>query len=294
MILLRAMMWNVDQGVTQGECRLAKILDVPTQELDAVRISRRYHYRPFAVPKKNGGQRHILAPSPALKALQQRLLHHYLQRLPIHPAATAFHPGASIVHNARHHAGHAIVATVDLADFFSSTTARRVRAFFLAHGWHGKALRVLMRLCTYRNSLPQGAPTSPCLSNLVNVELDGALDELARRAQATYTRYGDDLTFSWPTADLPSWFQPAVERKLLAVGYRIQPQKGWHITSLAAEPEITGVVLRSNGCIAPPRRMRAQIGPLRRRLGWLRILGGDVTATQMRLHGYQGFLHMFK
>lgn len=104
----------------EQERRLAEILDLPVEELLALRLGPRYHYRPFSVAKPDGRERRLVAPSPALKALQRRLLRDYLETLPVHPAATAFQPGASTVDNARAHAGQAVVATLDLADFLKS------------------------------------------------------------------------------------------------------------------------------------------------------------------------------
>ncbi|HKZ69760.1 MAG TPA: reverse transcriptase family protein, partial [Anaerolineales bacterium] len=171
------------------EYRLARHLGLSTRELADVRLGPRYHYRPFKIQKPDGRERRILAPSPALKKLHRQLLTNYLSTRPIHPAAAAFFPGASIAGNARRHTGQALIATVDLADFFETTSANRVRAFFVKDGWRGESLSTLMRVCVYRGGLPQGAPTSPCLSNLVNVELDDAVSEIARRAGARYTRY---------------------------------------------------------------------------------------------------------
>jgi hypothetical protein len=271
-----------------GAVKLAHVLKIPVDELPRVRMGRRYHYHPFAVLKKDGRERHILAPSPALKELQRRLLHRYLVSLPVHPAATAFAPGASIARNAQRHAGQAVVATVDLADFFESTSSRRVRAFFVRQSWRGEALAALMRLCVYRNGLPQGAATSPCLSNLVNVDLDAALDALARRSGATYTRYGDDLAFSWPAVHVPSTFRAAVQRELLVTGYQVQPRKGWQIKRAAERPEITGLVLGPRGQLEPSARVRARI----RKLRWLSWLNRKDPTRQAQLRGYDGFLHM--
>jgi hypothetical protein len=268
--------------------RLAAILNVAPTELSTVRLGRRYHYRPFSVPKRDGRERTILAPSPALKALQRRLLRRYLARLPLHPAATAFRTGGSVVANARRHAGQALVATVDVADFFPSTSANRVRRFFLRQGWRGEALSTLMRLCLYRGGLPQGAPTSPCLSNLVNADLDEALEALARRSGGTYTRYGDDLTFSWPTEHMPAHVEGAVRKHLLQAGYRVQPRKGWQVRRVATEPEVNGVVLARDGGLRAPARVHRQARRLRRR--WRRQPHGD-EATRARLLGYEGYIN---
>ncbi|MBN1935648.1 MAG: RNA-directed DNA polymerase [Anaerolineae bacterium] len=271
-----------------GAIKLAHVLKIPVSELPNVKMGRVYHYRPFSIPKKDGRARQILAPSPALKELQQRLLRRHLVFLPVHPAATAFMPGASIVHNAQRHAGQAVVATADLADFFASTSADRVRDFFVRQGWRDQALSALMRLCVYRNGLPQGAPTSPILSNLVNAGIDAALDDLAQRSGATYTRYGDDLCFSWPTEDVPAYFSAVVQRELLAAGYRMQPRKSWRIQRAAERPEITGLVLGRNGRIEPSRRVRVQM----RKLRWLSWWRRSDPARQARLRGYDGFLNM--
>ena len=275
--------------------QLARILKIPVHKLSTVRLGGPYFYKPFSLPKKDeqehqlGEMRQILAPSPALKELQRRLLRRYLQYLAVHPAATAFVSGSSVAQNARHHAGRATIATVDLQDFFGSISARRVRAFFLRQGWRGAALGALMRLCVYQNGLPQGAPTSPCLSNLVNVELDRALDGLARRSWAAYTRYGDDITFSWNTKRIPSYFQASVRRILVAAGYQVQPRKGWHVYRAAEEPRVAGVVLKKNGELDATNRVHRQVRKLRWRAWWR----GD-KETNARLKGYEGFLRMLK
>jgi hypothetical protein len=274
-------------GRSPNAARLAQILKLPASELPSIRMGHTYHYRPFAIPKRDGRDRHLLAPSPALKTLQQRL-HRYLDFLPVHPAATAFMPGASIVRHARRHAGQAVIATVDLVDFFQSTSANRVRAFFIRQGWRGELLSTLMRLCVYRNGLPQGAPTSPCLSNLVNVDLDAALDELARRAGATYTRYGDDLAFSWSTARIPSYFKAAVQRELLLASYQVQHRKGWQVKSMADRPEITGLVLSRGERIQPSVRLSKKV----RRLRWLSWLRRNDPSLRSRLRGYDGFMRL--
>jgi hypothetical protein len=269
------------------EYRLARYLGLSTRELAGVRLGPRYHYRSFKIQKPDGRERRILAPSPALKKLQRQLLAKYLSTLKIHPAATAFFPGASIAGNARRHAGRALIATADLADFFESTSADRVRSFFVKEGWRDEPLSTLMRLCVYRGGLPQGAPTSPCLSNLVNVELDEALSAIAGRNRAWYTRYGDDLIFSWRTENVSGDFQAIVTDCVRYFGYEIQSRKGWTWKRLAEKPEITGVVIGRWGQLRASDRVRNEA----RRAWWQWIWRGD-EATEARLRGYEGYMKM--
>jgi RNA-directed DNA polymerase len=270
--------------------RLAEILGVDAGGLDSIRMGPRFHYRPFTIAKPDGGERRLLAPSPPLKRLQRALLDNYLARLPVHPCATAYYPGASTVLNARPHSRSGLVATVDLRDFFESTRAARVRRCFVEQGWRDESLKALMRLCVFRDGLPQGAPTSPCLSNLVNVRLDERLQALARRSGALYTRYGDDLTFSWPSGRTPSGFSGEVEDVLGAEGYVIQPRKGWQVSLSRDRPLVTGLILAGDGRLRVPWALRLRIWRLRWR-SWRSWRSGGA-ATSARLRGYQGYVRM--
>jgi hypothetical protein len=267
--------------------QLAEILGVDAGALDAIRLGPRFHYRPFKIAKASGRERRLVAPSPALKRLQRVLLVNYLAQLPVHPCATAFFPGASTVRNARPHAGRRLIATVDLRDFFESTRASRVRRCFLEQGWRDQPLQVLMRLCVFRGGLPQGAPTSPCLSNLANVRLDQRLAHMAEQAGAIYTRYGDDLTFSWSCERMPSGFTVAVEDALASADYEIQPLKGWRVTPVRNRPIVTGLVLAGDGHLRVPLALLLRMRLLR----WCSWLPGrkDTLAT---LRGYEGYVHM--
>lgn len=264
--------------------RLADLLQIDCADLASIRMGPRYHYRPFVIAKPDGRARRILAPSPALKHLQRRLLDGYLSTLPTHRCATAFRSGSSTIINARTHAYQKLVATVDLRDFFESTPANRVRRYFAKHGWRDDALSTLMRLCVHRNSLPQGAPTSPTLSNLVNLNLDEDLERLAKRHGGLYTRYGDDLTFSWDAERLPIGFQHAVEDRLHRLGYEIQPRKGWCVRAIHEQPIVTGLVLKGNGRLSIPWALRRKIWRMWFQNWWT----GDADLIQS-LHGYEAY-----
>jgi len=171
---------------------LSRRLGVDAGMLSAIKIV----YQPFTIPKRNGEPRQILAPAADLKNVQRLILRCILKKLNAHDAVHGFERGRSIVTNARVHVGAAVVLRLDLKDFFPSTSSARVESYFRAIGWDAECAAVLTKVCTHENGLPQGAPTSPRLSNLVNYRLDTRLAALGRAYNATYTRYADDLTFS--------------------------------------------------------------------------------------------------
>lgn len=222
--------WRLPSIETPG--KLAEWLGVTCQELDWLADrrawesrqrfprSRHYHYR--ALLKRRGSYRMIEAPKPRLKAIQRRILAEVLNRIPAHRAAHGFRPGRSIATFAAPHVGQAVVLRLDLGNFFPSIRVARIEAIFRAAGYPQAVADILASLCTNATPLdvwdaddatrdrgfldlqrlyaqphlPQGAPTSPALANLVAFRLDRRLTGLAESAHAEYTRYADDLAFS--------------------------------------------------------------------------------------------------
>jgi hypothetical protein len=276
--------WSADPQLLA----LAQLLELSVDETRAIPDDPRLNYRPFTVRKRGGGRREVVEPSSRLKTFQRRLLHCYLNQHIPHHAATAFRAGSSIAGHARMHLGQAIILTVDLADFFPSTSAHRVRAWFRKQEWRGEALNSLMRLCVYRGGLPQGAPTSPALSNLVNRNLDEALFSLAAMHGARYSRYCDDLAFSWSVDDEPRSFRVQVEDCLHRMGYQVQPRKGWRLQRRNEKPEITGLVLDG-----PRLRFSRRILTRWRQASAAWWMGRDPRAWQ-RLLGYRSLRNLIK
>ncbi len=165
-------------------------------------------YVEFTVPKATGGVRTICAPRAPLKRVQRTILRELLSKVPSHPAAHGFINGRSVVSNARPHEGAKIVVKVDLKDFFPTVHFYRVAGTLRYLGMGEAAAAALAAIVTHRNkmpdgtvvmpgALPQGAPTSPAITNIVCRRLDARLEALSKKAGATYTRYADDLTFSF-------------------------------------------------------------------------------------------------
>ena len=197
---------------------LARALGLSVGRLRALCFTRTasttHHYVRFQLPKKTGGMRLISAPLPRLKAAQAWVLEHVLAKVALHEAAHGFRPGRSIVTNARPHVGARVVVNLDLKDFFPSVGYPRVKGVFARLGYSEATATVLALLCTEPDvteveldgrryfvsegtrRLPQGAPSSPALTNLLCRRLDARLTGAARKLGFVYTRYADDLTFS--------------------------------------------------------------------------------------------------
>ena len=172
-------------------------------------------YRAFTIPKKSGGERTISAPTPPLRLLQSNLATLLAQCYEeINASAQisrtvchGFRPKHSILTNARAHRNKRYVLNLDLEDFFGSINFGRVRGFFI-HDRHFSldpaVATIIAQIACHDNALPQGAPTSPIVSNLIGQILDTRLTRLAKRHGCHYTRYVDDLTFSTRARYFPS------------------------------------------------------------------------------------------
>jgi RNA-directed DNA polymerase len=163
-----------------------------------LRASNRTHkfYRRFSIPKKSGGARIIAEPLPSLKEIQRWILDNILYHIEPSSSAKGFIPNRSIQDNAAPHLNQPMVLSLDIQDFFGSIKAVRVYGFYQRIGYSKQVATLLTRLCTLADSLPQGAPTSPMLSNLISLRIDHRLNGYANSQGIQYTRYADDITFS--------------------------------------------------------------------------------------------------
>jgi len=155
-------------------------------------------YYSFEIQKKNGETRLISTPTTSLKILQQKL--NYILSIIFTPkfSSHGFIKGKSIKTNALTHVKRKYVLNIDLKDFFPSINFGRVRGMFMAYPYYlsPPVATVLSQICCYNNKLPQGAPTSPVISNMICAKLDSQLLDLAKQNKCLFTRYADDITFS--------------------------------------------------------------------------------------------------
>ena len=175
---------------------LAVLLDVDyTILLAMINHSSSFYYE-FSIPKRSGGERKISAPYPVMLMAQRWINDNILSKVSIHPSATGFVKDASIKDNASPHLGHDFILKSDVKDFFPSITINRVRLIFKRLGYSRKIAFALASLCSLDGVLPQGAATSPTISNIIFKRLDYRMFGLASKLGLTYTRYADDLAFS--------------------------------------------------------------------------------------------------
>lgn len=278
------------QGRGHDVPELARRLGLDPAELRRLPIRYWWH----SVPKRGGGRRLLHSPNPELKQVQRRLLRRVFSRLKVHPAAKGFRRGESTVTHARLHVGQAVIVRMDIRSFFPSTRAPRLAKWFSKIGWNRRATWLLLRLTTHWRGqsagLPQGAPTSPILSNLVNYRMDARLAGLAERSGALYSRYADDLIFSFARDDRQfiRGVIRRVRRILFQNGYLMhsRPKLKWmrrHQAQL-----ITGLVV--NEKVQLPRKVRR----------WLRAVehhlktGRQATLTPAELAGWQALQQMIR
>lgn len=225
------------------------------------KVSKISHYRRFLMPKKRGGHRLISAPMPRLKEAQRWILEQILEKVALHDAAHGFRKERSILTNAGPHCGAPLVINLDLRDFFPNVTWKRVYGLFLALGYSRSVATIFAQICTEPpveevemdgetwqvatgvRHLPQGAPTSPAITNLLCRRMDARMSGIARKHGFAYTRYADDLTFSSPTGDREAsrkvlWH---VKKVIEEEGFHLHPDK-LRIMGKGRRREVTGLI----------------------------------------------------
>ncbi|WP_375560821.1 reverse transcriptase domain-containing protein [Bernardetia sp. OM2101] len=194
---------NIDDLVNFLSDISSNLYDDPKVKITKKNISyfafhKKERYNRILIPKKNGTDRVLNAPVPFLKMLQRCLNTALNIVFTPHYSAYGFVPNKNIAQNAQQHINRNFVFNVDLLDFFSNIQFKRVKTVLELSPFNlnDELAFLIANLCCYNNTLPQGAPTSPTLSNVVCQKLDRRLTKLSKKYYARYSRYADDITFS--------------------------------------------------------------------------------------------------
>ena len=211
-------------------------------------------YRTFKIKKANGKDRRIDEPLPDLKEIQRWILHEILEKIPLHSTAKAYRPGMTIKDNAKFHRKQPKILTMDIKDFFPSIRIHNVFLIFQSLGYNKKVASFLAHLCCYKRNLPQGAPTSPYISNIRMKDFDYSVFQYAYARKIRYTRYADDLTFSGDF-DVPRMIR-FVDHELYNEGFQVNSKKT-RVAHQNARQIVTGIVV--NDHMQLPREVRRKI-----------------------------------
>jgi RNA-directed DNA polymerase len=229
------------------------------------------YYYSFPVTKSTGKKRWIDAPNDELKAIQLNILHEFLYQFQPHECSFGFEKGKSVKDGAVQHQGAEVLLTMDITNFFNSFSRSNVfdgldyfaKKALSAHkqtviSAYEAELHALAGLMCYMGHVPQGAPSSPALTNLLCYVLDARLDDLAQKYKCTYTRYADDMSFSSKNksldiGELKKPITTAVETYRIA-HLRINTKKT-RIQRKHKRMSVTGIVI-NNGLSVPRWKWR--------------------------------------
>lgn len=295
--------------------QLAEALSLSISELRGFcfhrEAARWVHYARFTIPKRDGSQRPIWAPLPRLKEAQRWVHLNIVERMPVHGAAHGFLAGRSTLSNAAVHANPKIVLKMDIKNFFPTVTWRRVKGAFRNAGYREQVSTLLALLCTEPpreevqhegktyfvatgpRCLPQGAPTSPGLTNTLCVRMDQRITGYAEKSSWRYTRYADDLTFSLPHDHQGEVrlgrLIGMVQRIVADEGFTIHPEKT-RVSRMGGSQRITGLVVNGDSTPRTPRELRRMLRAAlhNRKNGKPRPEG----ETDTQLIGYAAYIYM--
>lgn len=278
----------------QMDSHILKLLGISSKEnltiLSRIIASPPSFYREFKIPKRSGGARIISSPYPSLSYIQDNIFKNLLYSAECNLSAYAYIKGKSAIDHARVHINGKELLKLDIKDFFPSISRQMVFEALEREGIESSSCYHISNLCTLNNELPQGACTSPILSNLVFNPIDIRLSALAKSLRIDYSRYADDLAFSG--SFIPRDLASLVGKILLEHGFLLNEKK----TQLKLDGRkkiVTGVSISSGELKAPKvfkRKLRAQIYELERNITTLARLPNFDPLIYERLLGRLNYL----
>ncbi len=259
------------------------------------------NYYRFDIPKKSGGTRHIAAPKIQLKMAQRQILEKILQKVEISDVAHGFVKSKSVLTGAKvHHTSPDLLINMDLENFFPTITFERVRGLYQHLGYSGYIASLLAMICTYcermpveikgetkyiktsERILPQGSPASPMITNIICHRMDKRIYGLCQKLGVTYTRYADDMSFSY-IGELENFaigsFLNSIQKIIESEGFHINKQKT-NILRKHNRQYITGIVINND-----------EIGVARK---WVKILRASIHNAQKLKNAGKAIPHKTK
>ncbi|MBO4914082.1 MAG: RNA-directed DNA polymerase [Oscillospiraceae bacterium] len=217
------------------------------------------HYHPVKIPKGNGEYRQLTVPDEFLKAIQRRINDKLLCFEPISPYATAYRVGGSTKANACPHVGQKVLLKLDIRHFFDNLIYPVIKEAAFPKERYSEANRILLTiLCTYQGYLPQGAPTSPTISNIVMRQFDDTVGTWCEKRGIHYSRYCDDMTFSGDFDPKP--VKSMVAGELRKLGLFLNTKK-MVVAGKGQKQTVTGIVVNEKASVPTgyKRKLRQEL-----------------------------------
>lgn len=218
-------------------------------------------YKHYKIKKKNGKFREISAPNEKLKAEQRLILNNDLKRIKIKKYAKGFFDKRDIIENAKTHEGAHWILNMDLKDFFDTITKEKVYDSLINNNVSENRAEYIAEICTLNGSTPQGAPTSPYLSNIVFKPIDRKIQSLCSEHNCVYTRYADDITLSSKDKDNGFDTLQIIKNSVVSIiqknGFKVNSKKT-RTVGRHRNQEVTGITIND------------KISPSRKKVNWAR------------------------
>lgn len=235
----------VNQGlppIVSSRC-LATLFGFTTKFVNAMRLQNWKYYRTFTI-RKGKKKRAIQAPKVALKVIQKWFGFHLAEAVEYDEFVYGFIGGKSAVEAAGQHANARWVYSIDIKEFFPSTTEEVVSAALQGLGYSDKACNLIVPLCCYRDRLAQGSPSSPVLSNLVMKDIDSQINQISQAHGVRFTRYADDIVFSGQ-GEFPEALKDQAKSLFDNTCWELSPQKEY-FAALPKRLKVHGLIVHGS------------------------------------------------
>ena len=245
------------------------------------------HYHTVYVPKSDGSKRKLSVPDLILKLVQKSIADNILIQYPISTYAKAYKSGSSVLKNARPHIGKKKILKLDIEGFFDHILYSQVKDIVFYKEKYSEPIRILLTmLCYYQDALPQGAPTSPTITNIIMYDFDEAVGTFCRDKGVAYTRYCDDMTFSgdFDEKEIIS----LVKNELSKLGLYLKNRKTVVIPATKSQ-RVTGIVVNEKINIAKEYKKK-----LRQELYFIKKFGFDSHLDKIGISDKEQYLLSLK
>lgn len=262
--------------VIYDQIHFSKLVGYQYELILRISNSQKDFYREFTIPKKNGEKRTIFEPLPTLKEIQRWILDNILNNVKVSPTAKAYIRKTSIKDNGKFHKKQNKLINLDIENFFGTISEPQVYSAFKRLGYSKQVAKLMSQICCLAGNLPQGAPTSPMVSNMVFYNMDKRIFGYCKKNKIRYSRYADDMTFSGDS--FSNTIITFIKKVLNENGFNLNENKT-KVRLAHQRQEVTGIVV--NEKMQAKREYRRLI---RKQIYYIKRFG---VREQSKINGYE-------